>query len=117
MTAKYKVTHVQHFIGGRLCQPGELVTLPEGVVPGRYLVKVGDVTPAEPVAQAAGFSIKHHFQGSWKVVDAAGDQVGEVYAAHLGDKERARNDAQAEADRLNGVSTQAPEEADNLPDA
>lgn len=123
---KYEVTHVQHYIDGRLRQVGEVVELPEGVEPGRYLVKVGKAKAApvveeEPKGSAAGangYSIKHHFQGSWKVVDRNGDQVGEVFAAHLGDKEAAKEAAQKEANRLNGVSEQTPEEVDpNLPDA
>lgn len=120
MTQRYEVTHIQHYIGGRLRQPGEVVTLPDGVTPGRHLVKVGGAAAVEPVAPEAGpgYSIKHHFQGSWKVVDRNGDQVGEVFAAHLGDKEAAKEAAQTEANRLNGVSEQTPEEVDpNLPDA
>lgn len=40
--ARYRVTHVQHFIGGRIRPVGEVLTLPEGVKPGRYLELVAD---------------------------------------------------------------------------
>lgn len=45
---RYEVTHVPHFIGGRLVAVGEVVTLPEGVLPGRYLVEVKDTPLPEP---------------------------------------------------------------------
>lgn len=45
---RYEVTHVQHFIGGRLVAVGEIVTLPEGVEPGRYLVEVMAEEKVEP---------------------------------------------------------------------
>lgn len=40
--SRFKVTHVPHFIGGRLRPVGEVLELPEGVKPGRYLEPVAD---------------------------------------------------------------------------
>lgn len=40
--SRFKVTHVPHFIGGRLRPVGEVLVLPEGVKPGRYLEPVAD---------------------------------------------------------------------------
>lgn len=45
--SRFKVTHVTHFIGGRLRPVGEVLVLPEGVKPGRYLEPVAD--EAKPV--------------------------------------------------------------------
>lgn len=45
MSQQYRVTHVPHYIGGRMVYPDRgdesLVTLEPGVEPGKYLEKVG----------------------------------------------------------------------------
>lgn len=112
MAKLYEVTHVQHFINGRLVQPGEVVELPKGVEPGRYLKPVGGSKSKEADEETTPrFTAKHHSHGDFKVIDENGEQVGELFAADPDDKEKAKAAAQAEAERLNA----AP--AANLPDA
>lgn len=46
--SRYEVTHAPHFIAGRLRAVGDVVTLPEGVKPGRHLVALPEPEPAIP---------------------------------------------------------------------
>ena len=48
---RYRVTESVHFIAGRLVNPGEIVSLPEGVKPGDKLVEVDDA--GNPVVKKA----------------------------------------------------------------
>lgn len=97
MTQRYEVTHVPHFLGGRLVFPGRgddsIVTLDEGVSPGRYLVPVGG-------AEAAGqYAAKHHGGGNYIVeLVADGSRASIVFKKSDGD---AKAKAEAEAVRLN----------------
>lgn len=47
--SRYEVTHAPHFIAGRLRAVGEVVELPAGVDPGRYLKAIEPSKPAEEV--------------------------------------------------------------------
>ena len=114
MTKRYLVTHVAHYIGQRLVQPdrgdASIVTLPEGVSPGKYLVEVDGgavAAPAAPVDLVGPFKIKHNGGGNFVVLDANSVQVGDVYKKDADDAAKAKTDAQAEADRLNGAGTPA----------
>lgn len=121
MTDRYRVTHVPHFIGGQLVYPdkGEasVVTLPEGVKPGRWLELVGEVSrPAvtEAVETVEAFEAQHIGGGKWAVVRLS----DEARASEL----MGRDAAKAEAARLNAggsVDLGNPEGTDpgNLPDA
>lgn len=57
-----------------------------------------------------GYKIKHVPPGNWAVVDKEGVTIGEVYKRDAADKDRAKADAQAEADRLNAGGQPAPAE-------
>lgn len=52
MSQQYRVTHVAHYIGGRLVFPNRgdesLVFLEEGVEPGQYLEPVGGASDFKP---------------------------------------------------------------------
>lgn len=118
MTDRYRVTHVAHYIGGRLVFPDRgdesIVTLPDGTKPGRWLQPLGEVSrPAvtQTVAEAAGdYEAKHIGGGRWAVVDQDGNQV----SALIG-----KDEAKAEATRLNAGGSVDLAETDpgNLPDA
>ena len=93
------------FINGRLCEPGERVTL-EIDSPGGNLKLLG-VVPATVNAstgpQGAGkpaFSAKHNGGGRYIIVDAGGDKVGDF----TGNKD----EAEAEAARLLAGGQVAP---------
>jgi len=119
MTNRYRVTHVPHFIGGRIVLPGlgdeSIITLAEGIRPGRWLEPL-DVAP---VAASPQFAAKHHGAGYYIVVQVAdGACASRVFRKDEGD---AKALAQAEADRLNAGglpdAPDAPEDSTNLPDA
>ncbi|MNR20785.1 hypothetical protein D3C85_1376480 [compost metagenome] len=99
MTERYEVTHVPHYIGQRLVQPGEIVTLPAGVKPGRWLKLVGATAPAKAESEAALFAVKHNGAGNWVVERIAdGSRASVVFKKAEGD---AKERAEAEAARLN----------------
>lgn len=109
MTKRYEVTHVAHYIGGRLVSPGEVVTLEPGVEPGRWLKLVAEDAPAVPVpvaapaAGAAQFAAKHNGVGvgvgNYVVVRVAdGSHASQVFKK---DEGQAKERAEAEAERLN----------------
>lgn len=118
MAKAYRVKELS-FINGRLCQPGAIVNL-EIDHPGSNLEPVSASKAEKPAAGDAtgGFKIKHNGGGNFVVVDAAGEQVGDVYKKDADDAGKAKADAQAEADRLNGSQpAEAAPVSDNLPDA
>lgn len=132
MADRYRVTHVPHFIGGRLVHPDQgeasIVTLPDGVEPGRWLELVsGSATKArEDGDVVAAFEAKHIAGGRWAVVQISdGSRASRLFTKDAdGDAKAA---AEAEAKRLNDGgqidlgSVPAPAEGDgdggNLPDA
>lgn len=104
MTKRYEVTHVPHYISGKLVSPGQgadsIVTLPAGVRPGRWLKEVDAVVVVGGVDQ---FAAKHNGPGvgagNWAVERIAdGSRVSVVFKKIDGD---AKAKAEAEADRLN----------------
>lgn len=108
MTDRYRVTHVPHFIGQRLVYPDmgndSIVTLPDGVKPGRWLVKVGEGEATEPAASssapAGGFIIDHISRGDYVVLGADGERASVVFK-NTGVQGEAKQLAEAEAARLN----------------
>lgn len=91
MTKRYEVTHVPHYIGQRWVEPGETVTLPEGVKPGRWLKALGGA--------ADKYAAKHNGGGNWLVeLVEDGSRASEVFKKADGD---AKAKADAEAERLN----------------
>jgi hypothetical protein len=107
MTKRYEVTHVTHYIGGRLVYPGEVVTLEPGVEPGRWLKLVGEDAPAAAaiviVDSAPQFAAKHGGKGvgvgNYVVVCVAdGSYASQVFKKGDGD---AKEKAVEEAARLN----------------
>jgi hypothetical protein len=109
MAKRYEVTHTRHYIGGRLVSPGQgedsIVTLDEGIEPGRWLVEV--VEAAQVVAFAGvgidQFAAKHNGPGvgagNWVVERISdGSHCSVVFKNTDGD---AKAKAKAEADRLN----------------
>lgn len=142
MSKRFEVTHVQHYIGGRLVMPdmgaASIVTLPAGVRPGRWLKPLDDA-PVIVVGGGDQFAAKHNGPGvgagNWSVERIAdGSRVSVVFKKSDGD---AKAKAEAEAARLNaggeidlGVMDGAPssaqedlatsatsESGSNLPDA
>ncbi len=131
MRKLYKVTHVPHFIGGRMVYPDRgqesITELPEGVEPGRWLeeVKGGKAQPAKKQGEqqdddgdaAPQYKAKHNGGGRYVILDAN----GEKFSDFTGNKE----EALAEEERLNkgGAPYVAPQDKDdeqdnrNLPDA
>ena len=120
---KYEVTHAVHFIGGRLCKVGEIVTLEGGITPGRWLVEVkgADAVPVGAaqwpvIVPAAGhvgpFKAVHVPIGSYAVHDASGLQVGETF-----DK-AGKGEAKAAVDAvIEGLNAEPINSPDALPDA
>lgn len=106
MTKRYEITGVPHYIGGRLRGVGDIVTLPEGISPGRHLVEVGGGAQAaadDAAQEAVGpFKIKHNGGGNFVVMDSKGMQVGDVFKKDADDAAKAKTEAQAQADLLNG---------------
>lgn len=104
MTKRYEVTHVPHYIGQRWVEPGmgsdSIVTLPEGVKPGRWLKEVGAVQEVIVAGGASGkYAAKHNGGGNWLVeLVADGTRASVVFKKADGD---ARAKAEAEAERLN----------------
>lgn len=110
---RYLVTHAPHFIGQRIVEPGEIVTLPEGVKPGRWLIpQAADVS----VQAADMYQARHIGGGSWAVENSEdGSRASVVFSKDKGD---AKALAQAEAARLNaggaiilGATDSAPSSA------
>ena len=102
---RYEVTHVTHFIGGRLVEPGRdedsIVDLPAGVKPGRWLTPVTAPSSAQVDAgdAAALFAVKHGGAGNWVVERIAdGSRASVVFKKADGE---AKEKAEAEAARLN----------------
>jgi hypothetical protein len=112
MSQQYRVTHVPHYIGGRLVYPDRgdesLVTLEKGVEPGQWLEKVGGTEAKEDTgandgaddrkalleeARALGLN-PHHATGSEKLKELI-----------------------AEAKAKDGGGGEEPPEDKNLPDA
>lgn len=107
MTDRYRVTHVPHFIGQRLVYPDmgddSIVTLPDGVKPGRWLVKVGEQAAAPAATSSApvgGFTIDHISRGDYVVLGADGERASVVFK-NTGVQGEAKQLAEAEAARLN----------------
>lgn len=122
MTDRYRVTHVPHFIGQRLVYPDmgddSIVTLPEGVKPGRWLVKVGEAEEAPAAsssAPAGGFTVDHISRGDYVVLNADGERASIVFK-NTGKTGEAKQLAEAEAARLNAggaIKLEATEPADS----
>ena len=51
---KYRVTKRPHYINDRIHKPGEIVTLPEGVKPGKLLEPLEGPKPAAEAAAPKG---------------------------------------------------------------
>lgn len=112
---RYLVTHVPHFIGGRMVYPGmgndSIVTLPDGVEPGRWLV----LADAGAVALAdAGpmYSARHVGGGNWVVERVADGARVASFGKTDGD---AKALAAVEADRLNAGGAVIPVSTDAAP--
>jgi len=58
------VTERPHYINGRLNQPGEVVTLPAGVSPGRFLELVDEAAPEAPPKNKGGRPRKNAAQAA-----------------------------------------------------
>jgi hypothetical protein len=107
MSQQYRVTHVPHYIGGRLVYPDRgdesLVTLEPGIEPGQWLEKVGgseakakdgdDQKALLEEARALGLK-PHHATGPEKLKELI-----------------------AEAKAKDGGGEEEPPEDKNLPDA
>jgi len=133
MTKRYEVTHAAHYIGGRLVMPGQgadsIVTLPEGVTPGRWLVEVVALQPAVAGNQASAdpvpgpYKAKHIAGGAYAVVDADGNEIGERFLKDGADAGKAKAAAMAKADELNLAHSAANDDpppggaSGQLPDA
>lgn len=74
MADRYRVTHVPHYIGGRLVHPDRgdesIVTLPEGVKAGRWLELVEDVMNVVSTVLNL-YKVIHSPPGNYLVVRAA----------------------------------------------
>lgn len=98
MGKRYEVTHVPHFIEGRMIYPGQgedsIVELPKGVSPGRWLVEVGKKARGakEESDVQPEFSVKHKGGGRWGVIGADGEWVGDFIGTE--------DEAKAESERL-----------------
>ena len=136
MTSKrYEVTHSVHYIGGRLVSPDcgvdSIVTLPDGVEPGRWLVEVvaSAVEIVKPVALMPGaehvgpYKAVHVPVGNFAVHDANGLQLGETFKkAGQGEAKAAAESAAAllNVDAVGGGAAASADDAplsNNLPDA
>lgn len=105
MTKRYEVTHSPHYIGGRLVMPGQgadsIVTLPEGVNPGRWLKEVTTPVVVAGAGLVGPFKVEHIPVGNFGVFDANGVQVGETFVKS--EKGVAKAAAEAAAAALNGA--------------
>lgn len=105
MTKRYEVTHSPHYIGGRLVSPGQgagsIVTLPEGVNPGRWLKEVDGPVIVAGSGHVGPFKVQHIPVGNFGVFDANGVQVGETFVKS--EKGVAKAAADAAAAALNGA--------------
>jgi hypothetical protein len=159
MTDKKPVQVVATAVGfyGHLRQIGDRFEIPGDEEPGRWMrltnedgsikltvdEKTGDAPlPVVPQAlpqtsfppftpAAIVYSVKHVPVGNFVVIDADGNQVGDVFKAVESQKGAAKTSAQQEADRLNAeaaaqsplspvqaaVATTEEAESANLPDA
>lgn len=130
MSKRYEVTHVPHYIGGRLVYPGQgedsIVTLPKGVEPGRWLVEVGKAPKREEPksnTQEPLYRVDHISRGDYHVVRVSDEERSSVVFSNTGKQGEAKELAEAEAERLNngGVpKLEVPESSDTdsgLPDA
>jgi hypothetical protein len=116
---RYLVTHVPHYIAGHLVSPGmgeaSIVTLPDGVKPGRWLVLVeGEALAAAPAAgqNSPLFSSRHVGGGNWVVERVADGARVASFGKTDGD---AKALAAAEADRLNAGGEVIPVSTDAAP--
>ena len=102
MVERYRVTHVPHYIGARMVYPDQgedsIVALPEGVKPGRWLVKVESAAAAVAVSTAA-FTVDHISRGDYVVLDANGERASVVFK-NTGVTGEAKKQAETEAARL-----------------
>lgn len=104
MGDSYEVTHVPHYIGQRWREPGETVTLPAGVKPGRWLKPLASAAAAVKADDSAErYRVRHSGQGvgpgNWvveRIEDGARASV--IFKKDEGD---AKAKAEAEAARLN----------------
>ena len=82
---RYEVTHSVHYIGGRLvlpdCGVDSIVTLPDGVEPGRWLVEIesDDVASVSSNDNSGPHKVVHVPVGNFAVVGANGLQIGETF--------------------------------------
>lgn len=106
MPKRYEVRE-RSFINGRLCEPGDIVTLEiDGPgsnlrlldTPGQAVGAGGGVGQQSAGGAPAAFTIKHNGGGRWIVIDTEGEKVGDFVGG--------KDEAQAEADRL--ISGGAP---------
>lgn len=113
MAKSYRVIE-RSFINGRLYEAGAIVQLHVDS-PGSNLKEVGDSAAAAVSTQAPApgpkaFTAVHRGGGHWAVEDAAGEVVGDF----RGTKE----EAQAEAERLNAGDPDLTDQGgSDLPDA
>lgn len=108
MSKRYLVTRTPHYIGQRMVNPDRgaesIVTLPEGVKPGRWLVPLDDApavtpVPAAPIQAVERFKARHNGGGRWLVENIDdGSRASVVFDKDEGD---AKAKAEAEAARLN----------------
>lgn len=104
MSKRYRVTHTPHFIGARMVYPDQgadsIVTLADGVKPGRWLVAVDGAAVAAAAHDPAARYIAKHVGGGHYHVEGIddGERSSVLYKRDDGD---AKAKAEAEAARLN----------------
>lgn len=110
---RYEVTHVPHFINGRLVHPGvgddSIVTLPDGVKPGRWLKPVGQVVAQDEQQDGEQYAADHISRGDYCVVRVADGSRASVVFKNTGKQGEAKGQAEAEAARLNAGGEPAME--------
>ena len=108
MPKRYEVLE-RSFINGRLYEPGETLVL-EIDSPGGNLKQLGGGAPAagKTSPDAPEFSAKHNGGGRYIIIGKSGDRVGEF----TGNKD----EAEAEAVRLNAGGEIAPAAGKTSPD-
>lgn len=122
MSQRYQVTHVPHFIGGRLVYPDagadSIVTLPAGVKPGRWLKPVEEVKQEQAMdGGAAKYAAVHISRGDYVVELIENGSRASVVFKNTGVQGEAKDLAEAEAARLNAGGEVQLEEQEQAPDA
>ncbi len=114
MSQQYRVTHVPHYIGGRLVYPDRgdesLVYLEESVNPGRWLQKVGG-TEAKAKDETSGNDGADDRKALLEEARALG-----LSPHHATGSEKLK-ELIAEAKAKDGGGQEEPPEDKNLPDA